>query len=209
MRTELPAFDELNNIRLALGETVFAMMREAGRLARKRIEDMIFELLTMGYVYGVELAGLDLEADIPVDRARMREVAYEPTAGENFAQRIADHVEAAEAAIAELPDTAIEVLDHLITQISVVAETETHRVINAGILDGGEWYVRHNPGETVYKTWVTMRDDRVRDTHYYLDGATVPMDARFYAYDGDSARFPGDFLLPENNVHCRCLIRLA
>ena len=54
------------------------------------------------------------------------------------------------------------------------------------------------------KTWATMLDDRVRETHEYLEGQTVGMDDDFYTYDGDHAPAPGLFELAENNVNCRC-----
>ena len=202
MRT-LPDFEELNTIRLTLGEEVFAMVREDGKPNRKRCEDIIFDLLTMGYVYGIEVAGLDLETDIPVDNARMREVAMLPTAGETFAQRLDRHITEFE----QSTEDVVAATDKLVNALSVLAETETHRTINQGIMDGAEWYEAET-GNAVYKQWVTMRDDRVRDTHDYLEGATVPLNARFYTYDSDSARFPGDFADPSNNVGCRCLIRL-
>lgn len=62
-------------------------------------------------------------------------------------------------------------------------------------------------GLVPHKVWQTMRDDRVRDTHQYIEGVEVPIDAWFYTYDSDMARFPGDFELPENNCNCRCEIR--
>lgn len=202
MRT-LPDFDELNTIRLTLGEEVFAMVREDGKPNRKRCEDIIFDLLTMGYVYGIEVAGLDLETDIPVDNARMREVAMLPTAGETFAQRLDRHITEFE----QSTEDVVIATDKLVNALSVLAETETHRVINQGIMDGAEWYEAET-GNAVYKQWVTMKDERVRLEHDLLEGATVPLDARFYSWSGDSARFPGDFASPELNVGCRCVLRL-
>ena len=202
MRT-LPEFDELNTIRLTLGEEVFAMVREDGKPNRKRCEDIIFDLLTMGYVYGIEVAGLDLETDIPVDNARMREVAMLPTAGETFAQRLDHHITEFE----QSTEDVVAATDKLVNALSVLAETETHRLINQGIIDGAEWYEAET-GNAVYKQWVTMKDERVRLEHDLLEGATVPLDARFYSWSGDSARFPGDFASPELNVGCRCVLRL-
>ena len=202
MTDNLPAFDELSNIRTTISEEMTAMYEKERHINRKRFEDMIFELITMGYVYGIEVAGLDLEADIPVNAERMKDVAWKPTAGENFGKRIRNHFdeynrspqdEAARAKLAE--------------QLSVIAETETHRSINTGAQDGADEYAEEHPTATLFKRWVTMGDDRVRDTHDFLEGAIVPKDARFYSYDGDSARFPGDFVRPENNINCRCIIR--
>lgn len=78
-----------------------------------------------------------------------------------------------------------------------VVETDGNRIYQSGGNIGAK-------GIAKTKTWRTMQDDRVRDTHDYLDGVTVPYDERFYTYDGDSARFPEDFALPSNNVNCRC-----
>lgn len=203
MTDGLPAFDELNNIRTTLTEMVLPDTADGTapvpRVDRKRLEDTIFELITMGYVYGITVAGLDLETDLPVSAERMREVADTPTKGEDFRQRITNHIEAYERGETDE--------EQLIERIAVVAETETHRAINTGEDDGARDYAERHPGVTIYKTWVTMLDDRVRDTHDFLEGAKVPLDARFYTFDGDSARFPGDFALPQNNCGCRCICR--
>ena len=195
--TTLPVFDELNNIRTEISKVVLGT--DVDWLStRRRCEDMIFELITMGYVYGIEVAGLDLEADIPVSTDRMREVTEKRTAGETFRQRVDTHFR-------EFEETKNS--ETLINQLAVIAETETHRAINTGEQDGADYYADEHPKETLFKQWVTMGDDRVRDTHDYLEGAIVPKDARFYTYDGDSARFPGDFVKPENNCGCRCVTR--
>ena len=226
MTDGLPAFDELNNIRTTLTEMLLPETAEGTapvpRIERKRIEDTIFELITMGYVYGVTVAGLDLETDLPVDAERMRETANKLTAGEDFRKRISNHIdeyyrsvqerrptEQSEDAAEDLRSTQDEqAVETLINRLAVVAETETHRAINDGELDAGHEYERTHPNVTLYKRWRTMMDDRVRDPHDFLEGAIVPLNARFYTFDGDSALIPGGFMLPENNVNCRCDIEL-
>lgn len=205
MTDNLPAFDELNNIRTKLSGMVGEMVEDR-RFDRKRLEDTIFELITMGYAYGIEVAGLDLEQDIPLHYERMVDTAWVKTAGETFADRVQTHLSEAEEALAsEDPET---VAKRLTDQLSVIAETETHRAINTGGLDGAQEYAGSHGNESIFKTWVTMEDDRVRLEHDLLDGATVPLNARFYSWSGDSARFPGDFMSPELNIGCRCVIRL-
>ena len=86
-----------------------------------------------------------------------------------------------------------------------IIDTEAHRDYNTGVYDAA----KESGKSTVRKKWLTMRDDRVRDTHDYLEGMVVGLDDVFYTYDGDSARFPGDFSLPENNINCRCGISLV
>jgi uncharacterized protein with gpF-like domain len=64
-------------------------------------------------------------------------------------------------------------------------------------------------GKDLYKTWVTMRDDRVRETHDYLEGMKIPINEPFVTYDMDEAMYPGGFSLPENNVNCRCTLKIT
>lgn len=85
-----------------------------------------------------------------------------------------------------------------------IIETEAHRDYNTGVYDAAK-----QSGETVQKRWYTMMDDRVRETHRYLEGQTVGLDDLFYTDDGDSALFPGGFSLPDNNVNCRCFVTLV
>lgn len=88
-------------------------------------------------------------------------------------------------------------------EIQRVMETEYHRMFNTG---GYDTAVREG---AIYKEWVTVGDDKVRDTHRYLEGMRVPIDFPFVTYDGDSAMAPGGFTLAENNVNCRCITRYS
>ena len=89
-------------------------------------------------------------------------------------------------------------VDRTVDDIVRIAETESHRIANTSALDTA----RH--GGATKKTWVTMLDDRVRETHDYLEGMTVGIDDDFYTYDGDHAPAPSLFQLASNNVNCRC-----
>ena len=75
---------------------------------------------------------------------------------------------------------------------------------NEGINGFGNLYGMPN----ITKHWVTMRDDKVRDTHDYLEGTEVPFNEDFYTYNGDHAPFPGMFGVPEEDVNCRCIVEL-
>ena len=156
----------------------------------------------MGYVYGVTVAGLDFDQDFSVSREQMFESANRPTKGETFRERIEHHLDEYEASPKDEAAT-----EKLVNQLAVVAETETHRTINEGGYEAAERYAKDHPGVTIYKTWETMMDDKVRDEHEELQGATVPLDARFYSWTGDSALRPGDFMSPELNINCRCMLR--
>lgn len=84
-----------------------------------------------------------------------------------------------------------------------IAETETNNSANYDDLQDAI-----ESGLT-QKTWVTMRDNKVRDTHVALDGATIGIDELFQVGDAEM-RFPCDeevaFDYPEEIVNCRCTI---
>ncbi|MBO4733092.1 MAG: hypothetical protein J5662_01315 [Clostridia bacterium] len=84
-------------------------------------------------------------------------------------------------------------------RIKTIFDNEYHRMFNAGAYDYGKEHC-----ET--KKWVTMNDFKVRDTHNYLEGIEVPVDAEFITYDGDAALYPGGFSNASNNVNCRCVL---
>lgn len=103
-------------------------------------------------------------------------------------------------------DRAIEQIDKLSEEgLLRIIDTEAHRDYNAAVQLAAE---RSDKPE-VKKKWNTVGDDKVRETHDYLEGAVVGINDRFYTFDGDSALAPGGFELPENNVNCRCWITLA
>ena len=85
--------------------------------------------------------------------------------------------------------------------IRVLTESEFHRSYGQGGMDAA-----NQSKQTVYKTWQTMKDNRVRPTHDYLEGVKVPVGEKFRTYDGDEADYPGGFTLAENNANCRCVV---
>lgn len=83
--------------------------------------------------------------------------------------------------------------------IERIIKTETHRVYNTAL------YKTASVLGYTHKTWETMLDDKVRDTHDYLEGVTLPIDAEFYTFNGNHAYFPGQFGIAEEDVNCRCV----
>lgn len=148
--------------------------------------DSVQELLVLDYVYGVQSAAEMLGVEIEPDMEQMQEAIELRIAGENFRDRLRKYADSGDT------ESIVRVID-----------TDSTRVFNSGIVNGGT-----KAGAT-HKTWQTMRDDRVRDTHEYLEGLTVPIDAEFITFDGDSAQAPGGFLLPQNNINCRCVLTIS
>ena len=191
----LMPFDELNTFKAMVTEykTQPLALSEKEKL-HDDIWDYIEYLLFEAYVYGNvqamdDLGLLDRDPQELIDRDEMERVINEPVAGKTYRDRIREYLDA--------EDSTVE-------DFQRVAETDATRVYNAGVVDGGK--ASGVPG--VQKQWITMEDEKVRSTHEYLQSMTVPLDADFWTWDGDHARAPGLFTLPENNINCRCTLQL-
>lgn len=82
-----------------------------------------------------------------------------------------------------------------------IAETETNNSANYDELQD-----MIAEGKT-QKTWVTMQDNKVRETHMAIDGMTIGIDDLFEVGDA-LMRFPCDeemaYDSPQETVNCRC-----
>lgn len=183
----LLAIDELN----VLTATSYQMAEgdAAGRL--NQITDDILSFLINAYALGIRNAGIMLDSDLSVNVDKMEDAIFLVIEGKTFADRVADHV----------GGNDLGGLQNLV-------ESEFHRVYNAAVQDGGNEYV-DNGTFGVTKTWYTVRDDRVRETHRYLEGQSVPLEEEFFTFDGDHAPYPGRFIRVENNANCRCIVLLT
>ncbi len=182
MATILP-FDELNALRRDVGE------RFARGLKKQDEEDIIdelFDLLLLAYAMGDSVTLQRLGVEIPVSQeptmydvlkvvnAKVKDKTWKERAEDYFANGGTED------------------------DIVRIAETEMHRVANTAALETAK------KAGAKTKTWATMLDDKVRETHDYLEGMTVDINEDFYTYDGDHAPAPGLFDLAQNNVNCRC-----
>ena len=215
----LPPFDQIAVLRSELESDFAAGPEERKRRKRDRIDE-ILEMLIMAYMFGNESAntmlfGQDIvdtiDPDEPnrpvrIDVDDMNKSVFKDIAGKDWEQRVSEYYDSDSGTV----DDVIRVVD-----------TDMNRIYNDSVLDVGEkanagrveWSNEDLPApdtkDRVMKTWQTMLDNRVRDTHEYLEGMTVPVGRRFYTYDGDSARYPGDFSNPANSINCRCRISLS
>ena len=179
MASILP-FDELNRLDAEIRE------RFGNNPLQKRDEedviDMLLDLFLLAYAMGNSVTNDNLSSNYAPSVDDVMKVVDAEVAGKTWRERVEDYF--ANGGTGE--------------DIARIADTETHRIANTAALD-----TARQAGAT-NKTWVTMLDDRVRETHDYLEGMTVGIDEDFYTYDGDHASAPGLFELAENNVNCRC-----
>ena len=179
-------WDELNIIRSKLEKLQLAGTAEDGgkKYDAERCIDIVYEYLEMSWTMGVANANEMLSTSYASQDAEMRSAIFQKVADEDFTQRIRKWAEKGD-------------LDAIVR----VAETDANRVINEAS------YTTAKKAKAKYKTWLTMEDDRVRDTHRPLQDVTIPFDDYFVTFDGDRAKKPGEFTKPENNVGCRCELK--
>lgn len=163
---------------------------------KKRAVDTVWDFLTYCYVLGLRTAteevgqlAEDVKPFLPQDyddlTDEQKKVAdqeiYRKFDNKDFRDRVSEYAEVGNA-----------------SDIIRVVETDGNRVYNYGGLNGAK------ANGAKFKTWNTMEDFKVRDSHDALAGITVPLDDKFVTYDGDEAMIPGGFETPQNNVNCRC-----
>ena len=208
----LPPFEQLETLRSELESDFAGGIEQRRRNKQKRIDE-ILEMLIIAYMFGNEAGNYmlpettetiqsvadqivednpEVERTINIEVDAMNDAIYRRIADKTWEQRVSEYIDDDNGTVDE---------------IVRVVDTDLNRVYNDSILNVGERARRSD--KPVMKTWQTMEDERVRSTHDYLQSMTVPVDRRFYTYDGDSARYPGDFTLAENNVNCRCRISLS
>lgn len=188
----LAPWDELNTLERRLNEWRADWNPEKPPEARVRREciDEVIDLLIMAYVYGRQDAMETLDWIVPASAqtaTEMQKALFTEIAGETFEDRINRYMEHFD-----------------VENIVRVVESEITRDYAAGGRDTAKAVQR--AGVSVKKTWNTMLDEKVRDTHSPLEGITVGLDEYFVTYDGDQALAPGGFTLAENNCNCRCFI---
>lgn len=154
-----------------------------------QIAEDLLSLLIRAYQQGIKATADMLAYDLTADTDSMYEAIFVLIDGKTFEDRVADHVKAGDLA-----------------GLQTLFESEYHRVFNAAEEDGAYTF-QSERGLGVSKKWVTVCDERVRDTHRYLEGMSVALDEEFYTFDGDHAARPGGFTRAENNVNCRCVLQ--
>jgi uncharacterized protein with gpF-like domain len=94
--------------------------------------------------------------------------------------------------------------------VIVVTETqniaEAAKITEAQVLSGLSPTINENIQSEVTKTWETVGDGKVRETHVEADGQTVPI-SDVFRVGGYSMMFPGDSNLgaPASEIaNCRC-----
>ena len=144
--------------------------------------DMMLDLFLLAYAMGNSVTNESLSSNYQPSVDEVMSVVDAKVAGETWRERVEGYFENGGTG----------------ADLARIADTEMHRIANTAALDTAKRAGARN------KTWVTMMDDRVRDSHDYLLGQTVGIDEDFYTWDGAHAPAPGMFGIPEQDCNCRC-----
>ena len=182
MASILP-MDELNRVDSEIRERFGdESLQKRDKRDEEDIIDELLDLFLLAYAMGNSVTNDSLSSNYEPTVDDVIKVVDAKVAGKTWRERVEDYFSSGGTG----------------ADIARIADTEMHRIANTAALDTAK-----RAGATS-KTWVTMADERVRDSHQYLESVTVGIDDDFYTYDGDHASAPGLFELAENNVNCRC-----
>lgn len=177
-------FDDINILENGIEEQ-FAP--GSGRKPRKEdLIDEVTDLFVMTYFFGTRDVSEQMGENVEPSVEDARAVIEERFDDKNYIDRLNDYYENGTAA-----------------DIKRVIDTDAHRIYNAALYDGAK-----KLGAT-YKTWNTMQDPKVRDSHEFLEGSTIPIDAEFYSYNGHHTYYPGQWGIAEEDVNCRCWVTFS
>jgi hypothetical protein len=174
--------DELNRVDEEIRQLFGDAPIEDRKGEEEDIIDELLDLFLLAYAMGNSVTNDNLASNYEPSVDDVMRVVDEKVAGKTWRERVEDYFANGGTG----------------ADLARIADTEMHRIANTAALD-----TARQSGATS-KTWVTMLDDRVRDTHDYLEGVTVGIDDDFITFDGDRASAPGLFSLASNNVNCRC-----
>lgn len=182
-------FDEINKLTTTSYKTARDEYGNNDALVAEKVSDDILSMMVNGYRLGVNHVHgmLDWHGSMDLterDLDDMEEAFFVLYDGKTYADRVKEHV-------------ANDDIDGM----KRVAETEYHRCYNVGGLN-----TARDAGDGITKTWYTQLDDRVRETHEFLETVTVNINEEFHTIDGDSALAPGLFNNASNNINCRCIV---
>lgn len=174
-------WDEINSLEQKAEEA----QKQADRGDFSRVVDefidTVEELFEMDYFYGVQDISMQLGKSLEPNFGDMEKAINKVIDGKTYKDRIREYM-----------------ADGTPADIARVIGTDAHRIYNEAM------YVTASKNGATKKTWNTMQDLRVRDSHTYLDGVTIPIDAEFYTANGNHTYFPSQFGVAEEDVNCRC-----
>lgn len=178
-------WDEINALE-AKAETAQTRYQNGDKDAVGSFIDEVTELFEMDYMLGVQDASMQIGRSIDPDYRQLADALTEKIDGKDYTERITDYIKGGTP-----------------YDIARVVATDAHRIYNRAMFDGAK------KGGATKKTWNCMMLPTSRDTHIYLDGTTVDIDAEFYSFRGGSTLYPGQWGIAEEDINCLCSLTFS
>ena len=176
-------WDEINSLENKAEEALKQAHTGDFRAVVDKYIDEVDELFEMDFFYGVEDLSMQLGRSIDPDFSDVRKVIDKKVAGKDYKQRLNEYFK-----------------NGTPYDIARVVATDAHRIYNEAMYE-----TALKAGATT-KKWHCLMMPTSRDTHVYLDGVEVPLDAEFYSFNGDSTYFPGQWGVAEEDINCCCYL---
>ena len=152
----------------------------------------IYELAWYG-----ELDTAGIGDDIRPTERQIQDCINQPVGDMTLIERISGYIAETDN---EVPISTI------IDKIKAAVEDDGFRVYENAVLECG--LALDDEGYIVTKTWNAIIDEVTRETHFELNGTTIPVDEYFVTSGGAAALAPKMFGAPSEDIHCRCVITL-
>ena len=152
----------------------------------------IYELAWYG-----ELDTAGIGDDIRPTERQIQDCINQPVGDMTLIERISGYIAETDN---EVPISTI------IDKIKSAVEDDGFRVYENAVLECG--LALDDEGYIVTKTWNAIIDEVTRETHFELNGTTIPVDEYFVTSAGGAALAPKMFGVPSEDIHCRCVITL-
>lgn len=205
-------FDELNDIGSQSIDSYERYFSEMEALSKEQIEERVdfsekFEKIILFIlsliVVMVENEQIDRLYVIEQLNTRYRELALQYTGEDDY---IDDYINRISTEIADTTlDNSSSDYYTSSNRARFISANEANVILNYVDLQ------RAVKAGYTHKTWVTMKDERVRHTHSILEGKTIRI-GQLFDVGNDIMAFPKDFQYspsPEETVNCRCSIRYS
>lgn len=176
-------WDEIHSLENKAEEALKQARTEDFKKTVDNYIDEVKDLFEMDYMLGVWDASMQLGEIVDVVYEDIQKAVDKKIDGKDYKERIEEYFE-----------------DGTPYDIARVISTDAHRIYNEAVFEAAK------AAGASTKTWNCMMIPTSRDTHIYLDGTTVPLDAEFYTFKGNSAMFPGQFGVAEEDCNCMCWV---
>lgn len=178
-------WDAINSLENKAEEALKQAHTEDFRARVDKYIDEVTELFEMDFMLGVQDASLQIGVGVDLNYEDIKAALDRKIDGKDYKERLNDYF-----------------ANGTPYDIARVVATDAHRIYNEALFEAGK------KGGATQKTWHTMLDPRVRDSHDYLEGVTVGIDEEFYTYNGNHTYYPGQFGVAEEDINCRCWVTL-